>query len=139
MRKRGGGKGGKLTDHSYSGQRTVPNTRAVYLPSSINLCFISKIVRIFLLYHWYCTYCTRYTCVPGTVPYLGTRYSFYGQKIIGCTLLLNISVVYMCSNEFIQITKITMAGPTIQRGKKKKTQNRKITSSTVCSLLSIPR
>ena len=136
MRKRGGGKGGKLTDHSYSGQRTVPNTRAVYLPSSINLCFISKIVRIFwislVLY-------ILYTCVPGTVPYLGTRYSFYGQKIIGCTLLLNISVVYMCSNEFIQITKITMAGPTIQRGKKKKTQNRKITSSTVCSLLSIPR
>ena len=93
---------------------------------------------VFFGYHWYCTYCTRYTCVPGTVPYLGTRYSFYGQKIIGCTLLLNISVVYMCSNEFIQITKITMAGPTIQRGKKKKTQNRKITSSTVCSLLSIP-
>ena len=66
MRKRGGGKGGKLTDHSYSGQRTVPNTRAVYLPSSINLCFISKIVRIFwislVLY-------ILYTCVPGTVPY----------------------------------------------------------------------
>ena len=117
MRKRGGGKGGKLTDHSYSGQRTVPNTRAVYLPSSINLCFISKIVRIFwislVLY-------ILYTCVPGTVPYLGTRYSFYGQKIIGCTLLLNISVVYMCSNEFIQITKITTAACIPDNNEKRK-------------------
>ena len=85
MRKRGGGKGGKLTDHSYSGQRTVPNTRAAYLPSSINLCFISKIVRIFCYIIIGTTYCTP--CVPGTVPY-----SFYGQKIIGCTQLLNISV-----------------------------------------------